>query len=133
MRIILYTLFLFLGLSTLQGQNVELDKALGDQNALMVEQEMGIYDDAEKTAYLTKVLDRLVAELDKPLFDYKIQIVPDMSPNAFALPGGHLYITTGMIPILQNEDELACILGHEVIHSNKRHSIQQIKKSINYI
>ena len=84
----------------------------------------------KKTAYLTKVVNRLVSKLDKPLFDYKIQIVPDMSPNAFALPGGHLYITTGMIPILQNEDELACIMGHEVIHSNNRHSVQQIKKSI---
>ncbi|MGI9530608.1 M48 family metalloprotease [Lutimonas sp.] len=127
----LLQLFMIIGLCTASyAQSIELDKELGNQNAKMVAQEMGIYDDQAKTTYLTAVINRLVLNLEEPLFEYEIHIVPDMSPNAFALPGGHLYITTGLIPILQTEDELACIMGHEIIHSNNRHSIQQIKKSI---
>lgn len=130
MRITLNALFLLVGLSNLQGQNVELDKALGAENAEMVKAQMGIYDDEAKTRYIRKVTARLVSELDKQLFDYEIHLVPDMTPNAFALPGGHLFITTGLIPILESEDELACIIGHEIIHSNNRHTIKQMKKSI---
>ncbi|MGI9530149.1 hypothetical protein [Lutimonas sp.] len=50
-------------------QSLKIDEELGKQNIAMVEQEMGIYDDIKKTAYLTKVVDRLIAKLDKPLFN----------------------------------------------------------------
>ncbi len=111
-------------------QDIKLDKELGKENAQRVEQTMGIYDDAKMTNYLRSVGDRLVSHLDKPLFAYNFNIVPDMSPNAFALPGGYIYITTGLLPLLASEDELACIIGHEIIHSNNRHTIKQIKKKI---
>ena len=130
MRIIIIALFLLSGLSTVEGQNVDIDKALGAENAEMVKAQMGIYDDEAKIKYIREVTARLVSNLDKQLFDYEIHLVPDMSPNAFALPGGHLFITTGLIPILESEDELACIIGHEIIHSNNRHTIKQMKKSI---
>lgn len=113
-----------------QSQSTDLDKQLGAENAQMVEAQMGIYNDAKKTAYIRSVGERLLAQLDKPLFDYQFHIVPDKSPNAFALPGGYIYITTGLIPILESEDELACIMAHEIIHSNNRHTIKQLKKSI---
>ena len=113
-----------------QAQSLDLDRKLGEENAAMVEAQMGIYADKEKTAYINQVGQRLVSNLEKPLFDYQFHIVPDMSPNAFALPGGYIYITTGLIPLLESEDELACIIGHEIIHSNNRHSIKQLKKSI---
>ncbi|GGZ74849.1 M48 family metalloprotease [Algibacter mikhailovii] len=115
---------------SLVAQNVELDKFLGEQNAKIVVSEMGIYNDLDKTEYIRKIGNRLVAELENPLFEYQFHLVENPSPNAFALPGGYLYVTTGLLPILQSEDELACILGHEIIHSNNRHSIKQLKKSI---
>lgn len=127
-KLIIFILCLFP--ATFFAQSIELDIELGKQNAEMVEAQMGIYDDDEKTAYIRKVGEKLIAQLDNPLFEYDFHLVPDMSPNAFALPGGHLYVTTGLIPILESEDELACIMGHEIIHSNNRHSIQQLKKSI---
>ncbi|MFD1292356.1 M48 family metalloprotease [Lutibacter holmesii] len=130
MKKIAITLLLFLFSVPFYAQNVELDKLLGEQNAKMVESEMGIYKDADKTAYVRRVGNRLVAELENPLFEYQFHLVEDPSPNAFALPGGYLYVTTGLIPILESEDELACILGHEIIHSNNRHSVKQLKKSI---
>ena len=111
-------------------QSIDLDKKLGAENAAMVEAQYGIYQDKEKTEYIRRVGERLVSKLENPLFDYQFNIVPDKSPNAFALPGGYIYITTGLIPLLESEDELACIMGHEIIHSNNRHTIRQLKKSI---
>lgn len=114
----------------LVAQGLYLDRALGEANAKTVETQMGIYDDEDKTEYLRRVGNRLVSQLEDPLFEYQFHLIPDMSPNAFALPGGYIYVTTGLLPILESEDELACILGHEIIHSNNRHTIQQLKKSI---
>lgn len=130
MKKILVILAILLANLVAMSQNVDLDKAIGKENAAAVKSEMGIYDDAEKTEYLRKVMDRLVSHLDNKLFEYEMHLVPDMSPNAFALPGGHLFVTTGLIPILESEDEYACIIGHEIIHSNNRHAIRQMKKSI---
>jgi predicted Zn-dependent protease len=130
MKTILTTALLLLFPFIFLGQNTSLDQALGQENAKMVEAQVGLYDDAEKSAYLQELGDRLVDNLEEPLFEYQFHIVPHFMPNAFALPGGYVYLTTGMIPILETEDELACIIAHEIIHSNNRHSVQQLKKSI---
>jgi len=126
-------LFFFIALFTsisVFSQSIKLDKALGKENAKMVVETMGIYQDMKMTNYVKSVGDRLVSHLDNPLFEYQFHIIPDMSPNAFALPGGYIYITTGLLPLLASEDELACIIGHEIIHSNNRHSVKQLKKKI---
>ena len=65
-------------------QSIEFDQKLGEENARMVESQMGIYDDEEKTIYLRKVGNRLVSQLEEPLFNYQFHLVPDMAPNAFA-------------------------------------------------
>ncbi len=111
-------------------QSIQIDKALGEQNAQMVEAQMGIYKDRNKTEYIRKVGKRLVKELDQPLFEYQFFLVPELAPNAFALPGGYIYVTTGLLAILKTEDELACILGHEIIHSNNRHAVRKMKRSV---
>ena len=123
---IVFILILFPVLS-IDAQNLALDSNLGYKNAQTIAAEMILYEDVEKTAYISRVGNRLVASLEKPLFDYQFHIIADPTPNAFALPGGYIYITTGLILLLQNEDELACILGHEIIHSNNRHAIKQIR------
>lgn len=128
-HLILAILFLTLS-NKYTAQNLALDSTLGYKNAQTVAAEMILYEDVAKTAYISSVGNRLVANLEDPLFDYQFHIIADPIPNAFALPGGYIYITTGLIILLQNEDELACILGHEIIHSNNRHAIKQIKKSI---
>lgn len=122
--------FILLSSSYLSGQSIKYDQVMGEENAKMVEAQMGLYDDQEMTTYLNKVGNKLVSNLEKPLFDYQFHLVPGLEPNAFALPGGYIYVTTGLIPLFENEDEFACILAHEIIHSNNRHSIKQIRKSI---
>lgn len=62
-------------------------------------------------------------------FDWKVQIInDDKTLNAFAVPGGHLYVYTGLIKFLDTEDQLAGVMGHEIAHAAQRHSTQQMTK-----
>ena len=84
-----------------------LDADIGAESAKAVEAQMGIYDDAELTEYVTDVGTRLVGVLADERFTFQFFVVDDPSPNAFALPGGFVYVTRGLLPLLQTEDELA--------------------------
>ena len=116
--------------NTAYTQSINFDKKLGKQNFDVVVKTYGLYKDTAMNIYLNKVGNRLVSSLDTVLFDYKFYIIKDEVPNAFALPGGYIFVTTSIIPIINSEDELAGIIGHEIIHSNNRHSVRQIKKRI---
>lgn len=62
-------------------------------------------------------------------FDWNVQIIKDdKTLNAFAVPGGHLYVYTGLIKFLDTEDQLAGVMGHEIAHAAQRHSTQQMTK-----
>jgi predicted Zn-dependent protease len=62
-------------------------------------------------------------------FDWQVQIIKDDNTlNAFAVPGGHLYVYTGIIKYLDSEDQLAGVMGHEIAHAAQRHSTQQMTK-----
>ncbi|MEM9052393.1 MAG: M48 family metalloprotease [Bacteroidota bacterium] len=111
-------------------QNLQKDIALGKQYSQYVETTIGVYENKELTAYIKAVGDKLTEQMDKPLFKYKYTILATPEPNSFSIPGGHLYITTGMFPFLESEDELACIMAHEIIHANNRHVIKSNRRGI---
>jgi len=73
---------------------------------------------------------RLVAQLNPPLFSYQFYLVDSEEPNAFALPGGKVFVTRGLLALPLTEDELAGVIGHEIIHSQNRHSIKQQRNGI---
>lgn len=106
------------------------DKSVGEKNSLVIEQQMGLYNNESLDQYVKQVGARLVSNLESPLFDFKFEVVDDPVPNAFALPGGYIYISRGLLTLMNDEDELACVLAHEIIHVTERHSIQQMKRSI---
>jgi predicted Zn-dependent protease len=111
-------------------QSIELDKKLGAENAKIVEEQMGLYPDENMTAYVRAIGNRLVAGLDKNPFEFQFHIADESIPNAFALPGGYVYVTRGLLLLITTEDELACVMGHEIIHAIKRHSVKQMRTSI---
>jgi predicted Zn-dependent protease len=111
-------------------QDVSVDKKLGEEGKAEVEASMGIYDDPEKTKILTEIGNRLAGNLKEPPFKYQFFIVDMGEPNAFALPGGYVFFTRGILALTNSEDELAGVMGHEIIHSNNRHAIKQRKKGI---
>ena len=111
-------------------QSIEYDKKIGAENALLVEASFGLYRDTTLTNYVRSVGDRLISGLEKKPFDFEFHIADDPNPNAFALPGGYIYITRGLLILMNNEDELACVLSHEIMHVIKRHSVKQMQRSI---
>ncbi|MCK5470245.1 MAG: M48 family metalloprotease, partial [Cyclobacteriaceae bacterium] len=122
-------IFLIASSSISLGQSIEVDKELGAENAILVEIQMGLYPDKEMTQYVRSIGNRLVAELDDNPFEFQFHIADDPIPNAFALPGGYVYLTRGILSLMTTEDELACVMAHEIIHVTRRHSVKQMRSS----
>ena len=111
-------------------QNVDLDKRLGAENAKIVEEQIGLYPDKVLTEYVRSIGKRLEAALDDNPFEFNFYVADDPIPNAFALPGGYVYVTRGILSLVTTEDELAGIMAHEIVHVTERHSIKQMRRSI---
>jgi predicted Zn-dependent protease len=89
---------------------------------------MGVYSDAAWQAYVTSVGMKLAKASHRPNLPWSFTVVDEPAVNAFALPGGFIYITRGILPYLRDEAELAAVLAHEVGHVDARHSASQISK-----
>ncbi len=129
MRQLLLSIILIQALPSF-AQDVSKDKKLGAEAALQVELEMGLYDHDSLYKLVNEVGNKLVSRLSKNQFDFQFFLVDSAEPNAFALPGGYVYVTRGILPLVQTEDELAGIMAHEIIHVTERHSIKQMKKGV---
>ena len=90
---------------------------------------IGLYDDAAVQRYVDGIGQRLASTSDRPDLPWTFRVVDDASVNAFALPGGFVYITRGIMTHLNSEAELAGILGHEIAHITAKHSVSQISKA----
>lgn len=120
---------LFVGV-TANAQDVSVDKKIGAENAIMVEQEYGLYKHDSLNNLVNAIGNKLVSRLKSNPFEFKFFIADSHEPNAFALPGGYVYVTRGILALVQTEDELAGIMAHEIIHVTQRHSIKQAKKGV---
>jgi len=99
--------------------------SLGRNTHPQVLQEYGTYDDPALTAYVQQVGDRLAATSHRANLIYRFTVLDSKEVNAFALPGGYIYITRGLLSYLNSEAELAAVLGHEIGHVTARHSVRQ--------
>ena len=108
----------------------EQEVQLGKESFSQAIQTMGgIYPDASLNAYVDRVGKRVAARSHRPELNYSFKVVNDSSPNAFALPGGFVAISRGLLVNLENEAQLAAVLGHEVGHVTARHSVQGMQRS----
>jgi predicted Zn-dependent protease len=87
----------------------------------------GLYSDPEVEAAVARVVARLVAASDDPSRRYKITILNSPVANAFALPGGYLYVTRGLIALTSESSELAAVISHEIAHVLLNHAIERAK------
>jgi predicted Zn-dependent protease len=126
----LFCLFMVFNLSACAIYNTDLDRDIGAKNSTIIAQQMGIYQQPALNQYVQAVGQRLVNELENPEFTFQFQIVDDSIPNAFALPGGYIYISRGLLALMISEDELANVLAHEIIHVTERHSVKQMQSGI---
>lgn len=83
------------------------------------------YPDPEVQAYVNRIGQKLAKVSDRPDLEYTFTVIDDENINAFATPGGFVYINRGLMMYLDNEAELAGVLGHEIGHITARHSVRQ--------
>ena len=105
--------------------------ALGTKHYRPTQQgEGGLYlMDSELTSYVNQVGARLAAVSDRAL-PYEFVVLNDSTPNAWALPGGKIAINRGLLLALENEAELAAVLGHEIVHAAAKHGVKSIQRAI---
>ncbi|MEO8441165.1 MAG: M48 family metalloprotease [Betaproteobacteria bacterium] len=99
---------------------------VGRQEDVKVRQEYGVFDDKPLQNYVNEVGQRLGKASHRPQLQYSYTVVDSPEINAFALPGGYIYVTRGILAYLNSEAELAAVLGHETGHVTARHSVQQM-------
>lgn len=103
--------------------------ALGQQSAKQVRQTMALVDDPELQAYVDRLGQQLAANSERPDLPWSFAVVDDPTPNAFALPGGPVFVTRGILTLMDSEAELVSVLGHEIGHVTARHSVTQISRA----
>ena len=98
--------------------------AIGQQQDVEIRREMGVYDDPELQRYVNDIGQQLARHSHRPDLQWTFTIVDSPAINAFALPGGYVYVTRGILAYLDDESELAGVLGHEIGHVTARHAAQ---------
>jgi predicted Zn-dependent protease len=101
---------------------------LGREAAQQAEQSIGLVDDTELQRYVHEIGIALAKTSERPALPWTFRVVDDPTPNAFALPGGFIFVTRGMLNLMDSEAELASVLGHEIGHVTARHSVSQISR-----
>lgn len=108
-----------------------LDIAIGRDAAPDIEKSLGgVLDNHPLTAYVAAVGNKLAVLSKTPSLPYQFRIINSNDLNAFALPGGRVYITMGLLKSMSNEAQLAAVLGHEIGHAADRHGMKQLGASM---
>ncbi len=110
----------------------EQELAIGKSMDPQIIKEYGLYDDPELQNYVDMVGQKIAKTSERPELFYHFKVLNSPIINAFALPGGYIYITRGILALLNSEAELAGILGHEVGHVTARHAVQQYTQAQSY-
>jgi predicted Zn-dependent protease len=105
------------------------EKQMGQQADQEVAAAIGLYDDADLQAYVRRVGEEMAARSERPSLPWTFRLVDDPAVNAFAIPGGYVYVTRGLLSYLTSEAELASVIGHEIGHITARHTVSQISKA----
>ncbi len=102
---------------------------MGEQAARDVEQSIGLVDDPALQTYVQELGRRLAASSERPHLPWSFAVVDDPTPNAFALPGGYIYITRGLLGLMGTEAQLVSVLGHEIGHVTARHHVSSLSRT----
>jgi predicted Zn-dependent protease len=104
--------------------------AMGLQAYQQILTEKGVSSDAQKTAIVRQVGERIVKVTPLSNLNWQINLINDDTPNAFALPGGYIGVNTGLFTVAKNEAQLAAVLGHEVGHVVAHHPAERISRQM---
>lgn len=119
------------GKSEFTAMSPEKELAVGkEQHPKILQQFGGTYSDAELQAYVTSIGDKLKVVSELPDQDFTFTLLNSDVVNAFALPGGYVYISRGLMALAENEAEVAGVLAHEIGHVTARHSAQRYSRGV---
>ena len=100
----------------------EDDRHVGQEQSQAVATQIGVVKDEALAKYVQALGEKVARFAPTSPFAYQFQVVDQWSPNAFALPGGYVFVSRGLLALTNSEDELACVLGHEITHAAERHA-----------
>jgi predicted Zn-dependent protease len=127
---LLISLFLFGSfVRGVYGLTMEEEKKLGKTVLLEVRKEGNLVRDLNIQAFVERVGYSIVDQVGPTPFEFKFYVINTPAVNAFAVPGGYVFVFTGLIALTENEQELAGVLAHEIAHVTRRHVSQMIEKS----
>lgn len=104
--------------------------ALGKESDPSIIAQYGVYENAQLQAFITEKGKQMAAISHRPNLNYEFKILDSPVVNAFAVPGGYVYFTRGIMGHFNNEAEFAGVLGHEIGHIAAKHSAQQYSKQM---
>jgi predicted Zn-dependent protease len=110
-----------------QGFSEEEEIEIARNNAAQFDAQSSFIDDARLDAYLNGIVQRLAAHAVPRPFEYRIKVVGDSSVNAFTFGGGFLYVNAGLLARMENEAQVAMVLGHEIAHAAESHVVEGMK------
>jgi len=107
----------------------EEEKKLGKKVVLEMEKKVEFVRDLNLQVFLDNIGQSLVAHIGPTPFEFKFYLINAKDPNAFAIPGGYIFVTTGLLVLAESEQEIAGVLSHEISHVAARHISQLIERS----
>ncbi|MDH3690527.1 MAG: M48 family metalloprotease [Gammaproteobacteria bacterium] len=105
------------------------EQKIGRQFLREAREQLPFVRDPELNAYVTSLGEKLVAHSDTPQMQFRFYVIQDSQLNAFAVPGGHIAVHTGLILATEHESELAAVLSHEIAHISQRHLPRMLARS----
>jgi predicted Zn-dependent protease len=110
--------------------STEQEIALGDDAAPQFEEQLGGRVDNDRLQNYVQAVGQVVAAESGREMPYDFVLVNEEVPNALALPGGKIFLTAGLMKIMENEQQLAAVLGHETAHVARRHNVRMIQNQM---
>src|SRR4051812_44345386 len=110
--------------------SLEAERKIGVETKKQILQQYKVFSSTPVTAYVNRVGQRLAQVSDRPTVDYDFTVLDSDLINAFAAPGGFVFVTRGLLDAVDDEAELAMVLGHEIGHVAALHGVQMIQKEM---
>lgn len=116
------------------GTNIEIphisdeeEIEIGREVAAEVEAQFGVYRNAEQLNRVIEIGRTIIPHSDRPQLPYTFNLLDTDEINAFAVPGGYIYVTRGLLDFVRDDDELAAVIGHEIAHVARRHGAKKLE------
>jgi predicted Zn-dependent protease len=110
--------------------SVEKEREIGAELASQIKEAVGLVEDQEPVTYVRAIGSRLAQHSPRRDVEYMFNVIDMVEPNAFALPGGYIYVSRGLLPLVNSEDELVGVIAHEIAHVAARHAVQRVNVSV---